>query len=144
MRHLHVVVVLALLGCGGSPTAPLPAQQQQGPGVPHAAPMLATGRWSTGSACMNVTESTVDFYAGCWHGQFNRPQIVADAFTIEGTYQFEAGPTRDESGSNARFVGSLSGETLTLRVERSTPAINEQPLTYVLELGEGTCQRLCN
>lgn len=139
MRHLLIVVpivVLSLLSCG-SPTAPSPTVQ----GAPVASALLAPGRWSTGSACMNVTESMADLHAGCWHGRFARPRLSGGSFTIEGTYRFEAGPEKDETGANARFIGSITGDTLTLRVERADPS--SQPLTYVLELGEGSCQPLC-
>jgi hypothetical protein len=130
MRHTVVAAALLvlILGCGGSPTSPSSGVQ----GVPIESPVLA--------ACLNVTEAAVDLYAGCWHGRFARPQLVNGAFSIDGTFRFEAGPVKDES-INARFTGSVTGDTLTLNVQPTDPS--SQPVTYVMGLGEGRCLQLC-
>jgi hypothetical protein len=102
--------------------------------------VLAAGQWSTGAGCLNVTDATVDLYAGCWHGRFARPQLVNGAFSMDGTFRFEAGPVKDES-VNARFTGSVTGDTMTLNVQRTDPSI--QAVTYEMKLGEGRCTQLC-
>ena len=127
------LALLALVACS-SPTAPAA-------NAPVAPATLAQGRWGAGTTCLNVTESLADLHAGCWHGQFATPRLTDGAFSVEGTFRFEAGPARDETGPPARFVGTVNGTTLTLRVERADPSV--QPVTFILELGEGTCQQLC-
>ena len=137
MRHVFLVVLGFLLaGCSGSPTAPAAT------GV-RAEVLLATGRWSAGPACLSVTESAVDLYDGCWHGQFGRPRVGSDGtFSADGTYRFEAGPVRDETGQTARFSGSVSGDTLALTVERTDKSI--PPVSYTVSLsGPGECVPLC-
>ena len=138
MRHILLVALcVALLGgCNGSPTAPAAS-------AVHAETMLTAGRWSSGPACLNVTESSCDLYAGCWHGQFSRPRMNADGtFTIEGTYRYEAGPVTNETGQTARFSGSISGETLTLTVERTDQTVPRTSYAVVLG-GSDTCVPLC-
>jgi hypothetical protein len=137
MRHVCWVVFGVLLaGCSGGPTAPQPNAAQ-------AEVLLAVGRWSSGPACLSVTESSVDIYSGCWHGQFKRPQVGSDGtFSGEGTYRFEAGPVRDETGQTALFSGSISGDTLTLTVVRTDKSISA--VSYALSpSGEGECVPLC-
>lgn len=135
MRHI-LVVALFLAGCHGGPTAP-------GVSVHDETSPLQSGRWSSGPACLTVTESAADLYSGCWHGHFARPRISSDGkFTVEGTYQFEAGPVTNETGYAARFVGSISGETLTLTVERTDKSIPAQSFSVTLS-GEGNCPQLC-
>jgi hypothetical protein len=137
MRHVFLVVLSFLLaGCSGSPTAPAAT-------AVRTEALLATGRWSSGPACLSVTESAADLYFGCWHGQFTRPSVGTDGtFSAEGTYRFEAGPVRDETGQTARFTGSISGETLTLAVDRTDQSIPRSTFAVVLS-GSGTCTQLC-
>jgi len=140
MRHTSFVAlaILAsvLAGCHGSPTTP-------GVSIHDETSPLQSGRWSSGPACLTVTESAADLYSGCWHGHFARPRVSSDGkFTVEGTYRFEAGPVTNETGYAARFVGSMSGETLNLTVERTDQSI--PPVSFAVTLsGEGNCAQLC-
>jgi hypothetical protein len=130
------LLVLALAGCNGSPTAPRVATTNETP------PQLASGVWSSGPACLNVTDAGVDLYSGCWHGRFSRPSVDSEGrFTAEGTYRFEAGPVKDETGQAARFTGQITGDTLTLTVERSDRTV--PAATFAVTRGEGICTRLC-
>jgi len=90
-----------------------------------------------------VTEAVADLYSGCWHGHFTRPRISNGKFTADGTYRFEAGPVTNENGQSARFTGSITGGTLTLKVERTDPSTQAQPVTFEMTLGEGRCTQLC-
>lgn len=148
MRHAILltaaIAVVLLAGCDHSnPTEPVQAQ-----GVTEPRALMSLGRWSgDGSgACLTVENAQANLIAGCWRGRFSRPSIGADGtFSAEGTFRFEAGPSRDDPAPPAHFTGSISGSSLTLTVQQTgQSSSNNAPVSFALTFsGEGTCSPLC-
>jgi hypothetical protein len=117
--------------CGGTPTQPT---------------SLPTGRY-TGSgngACLSVAAGGCDLVVGCGHGQFPPPTVRADGtFEVDGTYRVEIGPISINPPPPAKFSGVLNGQTLTITVTPSDPALGTA--SYVLQLtnGSGKCSVPC-
>lgn len=136
MRRASIAVLLfTLLGCNGSPSEPR-------------ALGIAGGRWSDGSACLNVAGENefpkiCRLTAGCGQGQFIKPDVRSDGtFDADGTYGIVAGPTRQDPLPPAHFKGSLTNTTLTLTVVPSSSSI--PPATYTLHMAGGeTCPNRC-
>lgn len=121
-RAIALGVACLLLECSGTPTQPT---------------ALPTGRWaSNGGACLTVAADMCDLVVGCGHGQFPPPVIRADGtFDVDGTYRVEAGPISINPPPPAKFSGVLKGQTLTISVTPSDPAL--QPATYLVQLTGG-------
>jgi len=139
------IAVALLAGCDHSnPTEPTQAQ-----GVTEPRALMSLGRWSTESsngACLTVEDTQVTLIAGCWRGRFSRPSIGADGtFSAEGTFRFEAGPSRDDPAPPAHFTGAISGTSLTLNIQRTGQSgSSDAPVSFALTFsGEGTCSPLC-
>jgi hypothetical protein len=142
MRHalLFTVAIATLLGCsGGTPTSPIQAAQP-------AQVALAVGRWtSEGSACLSVASTESSLISGCWRGRFSTPVVRADGtFDVDGTFQFEAGPSRDTAGAPAHFSGTVNGTTLNLTVRQTAASATATPVSFAFTFGgEGHCEPLC-
>lgn len=125
----------------------LACNDSSNPTAPRQALPLEAGQWTGGSgenACMSVAGTECDLFVGCMHGRFPRPSIGGDgSFAVNGTYRSEVGPVTNETGAVARFSGSISGSTMTLRVERTDQS--SPPATFTLELtgSSGHCPQLC-
>lgn len=135
--NITLSFLILLAGCS-SPTAP----RVEASSLDRT---LAGGQWmgNDTAACMTVAEAEVELISGCWHGRFARPVVgPAGTFSVTGSYQFEAGPVKIEPPPAARFTGTLSGTTLTIRVERVDQTV--PPTEYSFTLSEnGRCARLC-
>jgi hypothetical protein len=120
---------LALPGCGHTVLGP------SGP--------LATGRWTSDSACLAVADSGCDLIVGCGHGRFSRPVVGSDGrFEVDGTYRIEAGPISTTPPPPAHFSGSLNGSRLTLTVAPTSDGL--PPATFIFTLtGGGNCPVQC-
>ncbi|MEO8359841.1 MAG: hypothetical protein ABI672_07420 [Vicinamibacteria bacterium] len=94
---------------------------------------LSPGVWGGDAAILEVTKDGANVEFECAVGVITKP-IVLDAkggFDLPGTFTAEGrGPTRDDAtGSVARYVGSVKGETLTLTVSAEGKEIGSYPLT---------------
>jgi hypothetical protein len=118
------LICLLAAACTGTPTQPRDTT-------------LPTGRWTGDGACLSVAVDGCDLVAGCGHGQFAQPHVLADGtFTVNGTYRIEVGPVSVNPAPPATFSGVVSGQTLTLSVAPSDPSL--RPASYVLQLTNST------
>jgi len=134
-KYALPLLIACLLATCGSPTDPVSVTTSGG------ATTLAAGRWSGRTACLSVEGTEAHLIAGCLHGRFARPVLLPDGtFSVDGTWRFEAGPVTQDNPPPAHFTGSLTGTTLTLKVQPMTGAL----LTFEVTLdGTDPCPTLC-
>jgi hypothetical protein len=108
-----------------------------GPTPPAKSP-LPEGAWGGAHVALTVTANGGDLEFDCAHGRLDEP-IAPDAtgqFEARGVYvQERAGPVRpdDLAGKKARYVGRISGDSMTLSV--SVEGIDTEIGPYTLERG---------
>ncbi len=125
-KWFRVVALYALLVVAACMSA-------TGPG-----PVVMNGTWGGDHALLTITATSAELEFDCAHGAMPAP-ITLDrgAFDVAGDYvQEHGGPIRtDENAPRqpARYSGTVSGRTMTLRVRLTDTA---QDLgTYSLTLG---------
>jgi hypothetical protein len=80
------------------------------------------GMWGGKHIALEVTERAATVEYDCAHGSINEPMVVDGEgnFAVKGDYIAERrGPQRVGESSNARparYIGSVSGRTMTLKV----------------------------
>ena len=116
-----LAVAGAALGCGadGSPPAP-------------GATSLAVGTWGGENAGVVVGDTVAHVHVGCTFGDFPVPARLdaAGRFTVPGRYVLRAFPIVLGPTLPARFMGSVAGDVLTLRV-----AVDDTTAGRTVELG---------
>ena len=131
MRLRHAVVLILLVACNGSSTAP------------HADAVI-DGRWAGDNACLDLRHtSTSTLRVGCGHGEFPALNIRSDGtFDVDGTYRIEIGPVSQDPAPPAHYSGTLKDSRLTVTV---TPSVSTLPAaTYRLTYNpNATCGPAC-
>jgi hypothetical protein len=115
------------------------------PASPGEGDQLPAGTWGGQHVELDVTAAGGTITFDCAHGRIDEP-IVPDRtgrFEVRGMFAAEhPGPQReDEDGQPARYVGQVSGKTMTLTVY---PASGADPIgSFTLEQGKNGVIRKC-
>ena len=132
---LTVVAAAAVAACGSN-ASPAPASGA-----------LAAGTWGGENAGVIVGDTTVHVHVGCTYGDFPAP-VALDRdgrFDVAGRYVLRAFPVAVGPPLPARFVGSVDGALLTIRVavtdtvERRTVTLGPVAVTRGREPRMGPC-----
>ncbi|HEX9629486.1 MAG TPA: hypothetical protein VF961_05665 [Pyrinomonadaceae bacterium] len=108
-----------------APTTPPAKSTEHQPEQPGAMPQtsrLPSGSWGGMHIALEVGASSATFEFDCAHGVVTEP-ILLDKdgrFDVIGSYVVEGpGPVREgkEKGSNARYLGTVHDDTITLKVK---------------------------
>jgi hypothetical protein len=83
---------------------------------------LTRGWWTSGNGWgLRVDTAAVSVFSGCGHGEFPTPQLGrAGSFDVDGTFAISVGPPPLPGNVDppARFLGTVSGTQLTIRIEQ--------------------------
>ena len=92
---------------------------------------IVTGTWGGDNAGLQATDTSAHVHIGCTYGNIHQP-LVEDrtgGFDVPGEQNITAYPIDRGVLHPARFVGSISGRTMTLTVTLTDTAVTLGPVT---------------
>ena len=104
---------------------------------------LVTGTWGGNNAGLQATDSAAHVHIGCTYGDIHQAIVEnqSGGFDVPGEQDITAYPVDRGVFHPARFVGSISGNTMTLTVTLTDTSVTLGPvlLTYGKQPVMGPC-----